>query len=99
VLADQQRVPFTLLAATVPTPAGWSARPAAYLAFGAGTCAAEISRTRSEGWRVTNVDGLHLHQVVNPGEMADAIAGAHRRLLAPRPGRPCAGRSNPDHGG
>ena len=81
-----------LLAGTVSTPAGWDSIPAAYLAFGPDAYAEEISRARSQGWPVTVLDGLHLHQVVAPAEVADAILRDRRRLSG---GAPPAGSRAP----
>lgn len=53
--------------------AGWSDRPAGYLAFGD---AYQTERVTAEswGWRSAQLDGGHLHMLNAPGEVAAAIA-------------------------
>ncbi|MTB87329.1 hypothetical protein H9L21_06795 [Aeromicrobium senzhongii] len=72
VAAEQQRLPLSYFTSTVPVPAGWSERPAAYLAFG-DTYAAERRFAREAGWPTMTLDGGHLHQLIDPAAVGAAI--------------------------
>lgn len=79
VEAEQARLPAAYFDATVPSPPGWQDRPAAYLAFGE-TYAAERDDAHARGWPVATLAGGHLHQLVEPGAVADALVGLLGRL-------------------
>lgn len=79
---EQPRLPWAYFTSRVPVPAGWTARPSAYLAFG-GTYAEEAARAREEGWPVDVLDGGHLHLLHDP----DAVAASIVTLLAGLAGR------------
>jgi hypothetical protein len=74
VEAEQQRLPFSYFRGELEVPAGWDRGLAgAYLAFGS-TYAAEAASARRRGWPVRTFKGAgHLHQLVDPGGVADAI--------------------------
>ena len=72
VEAEQPRLPVTYFEEPVPSPAGWAGLPAAYLGFGA-TYAGEQAQARRRGWPVEVLPGRHLHQLVDPGGVADAV--------------------------
>jgi len=78
VEAEQRRLPMGYFDETVPSPAGWEALPAAYLAFGE-TYARERALARERGWPVETLAGEHLHQLVEPGEVADSVVRLLRR--------------------
>lgn len=64
-------VPRALFGEPVPVPAGWpGTTPCGYLSFGYEDEAAEAER---RGWVVARMDGLHLHPVVAPADVADAL--------------------------
>ncbi len=65
----------------MPSPAGWERLPAAYLGFGE-AYAAEQARARAAGWPVSVLPGRHLHPLVQPAEVADAITGLHAKATA-----------------
>ncbi|WP_200945060.1 MULTISPECIES: alpha/beta fold hydrolase [unclassified Nocardioides] len=72
VEAEQPRLPLSYFSSRVEVPPGWADRPSAYLAFGE-TYADEIATARGRGWPVTVLRGRHLHQLVDPDEVAAAI--------------------------
>jgi len=77
----QRRLPLTYLESVVPSPAGWEKLPAAFLGFG-DAYEAEQERARAAGWPVAVVPGRHLHPLVQPREVADAITRLHARATA-----------------
>jgi hypothetical protein len=72
VEAEQPRLPVAYLEERVPSPSGWAGLPAAYLGFG-DTYAEEQAQARRRGWHVEAVPGRHLHQLVDPGGVAEAV--------------------------
>lgn len=74
VEAEQRRLPLSYFAEQVPVPPGWPSRPGAYLAFGAGY-AGELAVARELGWPTRTLAGEHLHMLVNPAQVAAAVAG------------------------
>jgi hypothetical protein len=74
VTEEQPRLPLSYYEASLPVPAGWDARPCAYLLFGPPYEEAATEAQR-RGWIVERLPGGHLHQLVDP----DAVA---RSLLA-----------------
>ena len=79
VEAEQRRLPLSYFDAEVPSPAGWERLPAAYLGFGE-TYADERTEAEARGWPVETLEGLHLHQLVDPGGVADALLRLLGRL-------------------
>ena len=71
---EQPRLPLAYFDAEVPTPPGWERLPAAYLAFG-DTYAEERAEAVRRGWPVATVPGDHLHMLVDPAGVADALTG------------------------
>jgi len=65
----------------VPSPAGWERLPAAYLGFGE-AYAAEQARARAAGWPVSLLPGRHLHPVIEPTVVADAVTALHAKAMA-----------------
>lgn len=74
VEAEQHRVPLAYFDAAVPSPRGWADLPAAYLAFGH-AYDAELAEAQRRGWPVRRLDGGHLHVLVDPAGVADALLG------------------------
>jgi len=72
VEAEQPRLPLSYFAERVDVPSGWTALPAAYIAFG-DTYADETLRAQRYGWPVTRLAGLHLHMLVEPGSVATTV--------------------------
>jgi Alpha/beta hydrolase family len=71
---EQPRLPLAYFDAEVPTPAGWEQLPAAYLAFG-DAYADERAEAVRRGWPVSTLRGGHLHMLVDPAGVADALTG------------------------
>lgn len=69
---DQPRLPLTYFTSRVPVPAGWTGRPAAYLALG-GTYAGERDRASRLGWPTRTLAGGHLHALHDPAAVGAAI--------------------------
>ena len=71
---EQPRLPLAYFDAEVPTPPGWEQLPAAYLAFG-DAYAEERAEAVRRGWPVATLPGDHLHMLVDPAGVADALTG------------------------
>lgn len=80
VMAEQHRLPLTYFTATIDAPAGWTARPAAYLGFD-DTYQEERERAERWGWRVETLPGGHLHLLVDPAGVATALDQLLRQQL------------------
>jgi len=78
---QQPRLPLAYFTGRLSVPAGWTARPSAYLAFGE-TYAEETARARSYGWPVEVMDGRHLHQLHDPDGVATAVLDLAARATA-----------------
>jgi hypothetical protein len=75
VEAEQPRLPLSYYAQQIPEAPGWDDRPCGYVLFGP-----PYDRiAQDSGWPVEHVPGRHLHQVVDP----DAVAEAIRKLSHP----------------
>jgi hypothetical protein len=72
VESEQRRLPLSYFRETVPVPSDWPSRPGAYLSFG-DTYAAERATAVAWGWPVATLRGEHLHMLVDPVAVADAI--------------------------
>lgn len=70
--AQQPQLPVSFLDAELAIEPGWNQTPASYLAFGS-TYATDVDRARALGWPVLQLEGLHLHMLVDPVGVADAI--------------------------
>jgi hypothetical protein len=82
VTEEQPRLPLAYYEASVPVPAGWDARPCAYLLFGPpyDELAAEARR---RGWIVEQLSGAHLHQLVDPDGVARLLVAMAEQMGAP----------------
>ncbi len=80
VEAGQPRLPATYLNGSVPTPTGWQEGQVGYLGFG-DAYADEAALARSRGWPTTVIPGRHLHMLVDPVEVAEAIRTLVRGLV------------------
>jgi hypothetical protein len=69
---EQRRLPLSYFEKLVSVPSDWDDLPAAYLAFG-DTYDAERRDARGRGWPVATLPGQHLHMLVDPAGVADAI--------------------------
>ncbi|MFJ9542285.1 alpha/beta hydrolase [Streptomyces sp. NPDC101225] len=73
VVEEQPTLPLSYYEQRIPVPGGWDDHPCSYLLFGPpyDDLAAEA---RDRGWRVAQLPGEHLHQIVDP-------AGTARQLV------------------
>jgi hypothetical protein len=69
---EQLRLPLSYFDAPVPSPAGWEALPAAYLAFG-DAYATERAAAAGRGWPVRTLPGTHLLPLAHPQIVAETI--------------------------
>jgi hypothetical protein len=81
VVADQARLPLDYYQQTVPVPAPWPTVPGAYLQFTPGYDA-DAARARAAGWPCQRIAGEHLHQVVEPAAVVDAVLGLLARTTS-----------------
>ena len=72
VSAEQPRLPLSYYEQEVPVPSGWPAHPCAYLLFGP-PYEEMAEQARARGWPVAHVPGLHLHELVDPVAVTDAL--------------------------
>ncbi|GGE83068.1 hypothetical protein [Mycetocola zhadangensis] len=70
--AQQPQLPLKFLRGVLRIDADWDRTPSSYLAFG-DTYAAETARAQALGWPVTQLGGRHLHMIVDPVGVTDAI--------------------------
>lgn len=80
VESEQSRLPLAYFEAAVPSPSGWRAVPAAYLAFGEGY-ARERAEAERRGWPTRTLDGGHLHMLVDPDGVAEVLVGLLDELV------------------
>jgi len=72
IIGEQPRLPLDYYLDRVPAPAGWDSHPCGYLLFSEGyEGLAEEARRR--GWPVRTTPGEHLHQVVDPDAVTQAL--------------------------
>ena len=77
---QEPRMPLSYFRSRLGAPPGWAEQPQAYLAFG-GTYARETAFAREHGWPTTVLEGAgHLHHLVDPGAVADAVVDLVGRL-------------------
>jgi len=77
VVEEQPRLPLSYYEQAVPVPDGWDEHPCGYVIFGeAYESTAEEAAAR--GWPVRRLPGHHLHQIVDPAAVTDALLAAVR---------------------
>jgi hypothetical protein len=72
VTRELPRLPLAYYREEVPVSVGWDDHPCAYLHFSAGYDA-EAQQAAARGWPVKALPGEHLHQLVDPAGVADAL--------------------------
>ncbi|MDF2709326.1 MAG: alpha/beta hydrolase [Nonomuraea muscovyensis] len=78
VVAEQPRLPLGYYTQPVPVPAGWDEVRCSCLWYGPPY--EEVAReAQRRGWPVTRVPGAHLHQLVDPEAVTDALLTLSRR--------------------
>lgn len=70
--AAAPRLDLAYFETVIGAPAGWTAAPCGYLAFGT-TYAAEAAFARESGWPVQELPGHHLWHLTHPGDVAAAL--------------------------
>ncbi|MFI7540516.1 alpha/beta hydrolase [Actinoplanes sp. NPDC049599] len=85
VEAEQPRLPLSFYEQLIPVPAGWDAQPCGYLLFGP-PYDQVANEAAARGWAVERIPGRHLHQVVDPGGVAERIAEMARTWSPPAAG-------------
>jgi hypothetical protein len=90
IRAEEQRMPLAYFRSRLGAPDGWVTHPQAYLALG-DTYAEETAFARRLGWPTGVLEGaLHLHHLVDPDAVADAVLDLAAALGGPlrsAPGR------------
>ncbi len=82
----EHRVPLAYFRSQLGAPTGWTAGPQAYLAFG-DTYAHELGLAHRRGWPTERLEGAgHLHHLVEPSVVADAVLGLATRIRGAGPG-------------
>jgi hypothetical protein len=76
---SQPRLPISYFTSHLAVPAGWSARPSAYLAFG-DTYADEVAFALAQDWPVSVLPGRHLQQLHDPAGVGAEILRLEARL-------------------
>jgi hypothetical protein len=84
VTEEQPRLPLAYYEASVPVPAGWDARPCAYLLFGP-PYDELASEARGRGWIVEQLPGRHLHQLVDPDGVARSLLAIADQMGVTKP--------------
>lgn len=78
VVAEQPRLPLGFYTEPIPVPAGWDAVRCSFLWYGPPyDTVAEEARRR--GWPVLRTPGRHLHQIVDPEGVTDALRKLSRK--------------------
>lgn len=83
VVGEQPRLPLAYYDQDFPTPDAWWSLPRGYLRLSA-AYDEELRTARAEGWPTASREGGHLHQVVDPVGVTDAVVALAERLLTPR---------------
>ncbi|NUR85027.1 MAG: alpha/beta hydrolase [Nonomuraea sp.] len=72
VVSEQPRLPLSYYTQRLPVPAGWDRGRCGYLWFGP-PYGEMADSARERGWMVLHTPGLHLHQLVDPRGVTDAL--------------------------
>jgi len=79
VAAEEPRLPLSFYEESVEVPAGWARQPCAYLRLSEGY-ESETATAAELGWPTLRLNGEHLHMVVDPVAVADALDDLARTL-------------------
>ena len=79
IIEEQPRVPLSWYEQTVDIPVGWDESPCSYIYFGPPYDEVVHDLAR-RGWRIRHVPGQHLHMVVDPIAVSDALEDMITRL-------------------
>lgn len=78
LVAEQPRLPLDYYEQLLPVPVSWWSVPTAYLQLSA-AYDEELAAAQRSGWPTVVMTGQHLHQVVDPVGVADALLDLVRR--------------------
>ena len=81
-VAEVPSVPLALWEEPAPLFAGWPDAPCGYMAFSESKPRYQrsIGRARTEGWAYAELEGAHLHMLVDPPAVADALVDLTERM-------------------
>lgn len=92
--AELEPIPLVLFEERISVPPAWPDAPCGYLLLSS-AYEEEAARAARRGWEVVSLETGHLHMLVGPDAVADALEDVARRLVAapaPRPDDPIAVR-------
>jgi hypothetical protein len=72
IIAEQPRLPLDYYLEHISVPGGWDGHPCGYLLFSQ-AYEGQADEARRRGWPVGTTRGEHLHQVVDPDAVAEAL--------------------------
>ncbi|MEU6710594.1 alpha/beta hydrolase [Nonomuraea sp. NPDC046802] len=78
VAGEQPRLPLGFYTQPIPVPAGWDDVRCSFLWFGP-PYDGVAEQVAGRGWPVTRVPGLHLHQLIDPEGVTDALLKLSRK--------------------
>ncbi|MDQ1424509.1 MAG: hypothetical protein QOD72_2007 [Acidimicrobiaceae bacterium] len=78
--AELPRMPLSYFTESIPVPAGWADTPSAYLQFSA-PYQDDAATALAHGWPVHRIVGQHLHLVVEPNAVAEAVVALAQQAL------------------
>ena len=78
--AELPRMPLSYFTESIPVPAGWADTPSAYLQFSS-PYRADAATAEAHGWPVHRIEGQHLHLVVDPCAVAEAVVALAQQAL------------------
>jgi hypothetical protein len=79
VQAEEPRLPLSYYTQILPAPDIWEHVPAGYIVF-SDTYADAAAQARTRGWPVSELPGLHLHHLVQPAAVTDAVTAITDQL-------------------
>lgn len=87
IAAEAPAMPLAYFDERIPSPAGWDQVPCGYLQLSE-AYVGPSAEARDRGWRVESIGrAQHMHAVVAPGEVAEAMVRLAGRLEDPAQGR------------
>ena len=78
--AELPRMPLSYFTESIPVPAGWADTPSAYLQFSS-PYRTDAATAEAHGWPVHRIEGQHLHLVVDPCAVAEAVVALAQQAL------------------
>jgi len=78
--AELPRMPLSYFTESIPVPVGWPDTPSAYLQFSE-PYGDDAATAAAHGWPVHRINGRHLHLVVDPDAVAEAVVALAQQAL------------------